>query len=59
MSKTKKNQRDVVNFLDKNIKKHIDFTNKCSMDKHDSFAMYFQASITNNEKWTIPKVFIA
>ena len=31
--------------------------NKCTLNEFDSFKMYFQASITNNEKWAIPKLF--
>ena len=27
--------------------------NKCSLNEYDNFKMYFQASITNNEKWAI------
>ena len=32
--------------------------NKYSMNEHNSVKMYFQALITNNEKWEIPKLFI-
>ena len=43
----------------KNLWKHLDFVNKCSMNEYDSFKLYFQALIENDEKWVIPKLFNA
>ena len=53
------NQRHIDNFSDKNLKKQFDFMSKCSLNEYDSLKMYVQASITNNEKWAIPKLFFA
>ena len=52
------NQRYVANFADKNLSEH-DLMNKCSTNEYDSFKNVIQASITNNETWAIPKLFIA
>ena len=51
-------QRQSANFSDKNLWKYFDYVNKCSLNEYD-LKMYFQASITNNEKWVIPKLFFA